>query len=141
MKHVSKPLHVDCKEVNMNSETKLIPRDVWKAFDEYWNKTEWKDLTEKDIKKLLGNGKYVFVPIPKEITKKNEAKIWYIRISEFKEKGKPFGNYHWTIDERGLNTTLGEILDMKEPGDVVPTSLTKKLYEWAKEKGYALKKE
>ncbi len=30
---------------------------------------------------------------------------------------------------------------MKEPSDVVPTALTKKLYAWAREKGYAPKKE
>ncbi len=83
----------------------------------------------------------MLVLLPKDITNKVEARIWYIRMSELREKGKPFGDYHWTIDEEGLNTTLGEILDMKEPGDVVPTALTKKLYSWAKEKGYASKKE
>ncbi len=62
-------------------------------------------------------------------------------MPELREKGKPFGNYHWTIDENGLNTTLGMILDMKEPGDMLPTNLTKALYAWAREKGYAPKKE
>ncbi len=83
----------------------------------------------------------MLVPLPKDITNKVEARIWYIRISELREKGKPFGDYHRTIDEKGLNTTLGEILDMKEAGEVVPTNLMKKLYSWAKDKVYALKKE
>lgn len=47
-------------------ETKLIPKDIWRKFvEEYWEETEWENLTEADIKKALGNGKYVFVPIPK----------------------------------------------------------------------------
>jgi hypothetical protein len=83
----------------------------------------------------------VLVSLPKDITNKVEARIWYIRMSKLREKGKPFGDYHWTIDEKGLNTTLGDILGMKEPGDVVSTTLTKKLYQRAREKGYAPKKE
>lgn len=121
------------------SEQKVIPKEVWKNLKEYWDNTLYKDLKEREIKQILG--KYVLVPLPKDITNKVEARIWYIRMSELREKGKPFGDYHWTIDEKGLNTTLGEILDMKEPGDVVPTTLTKKLYAWAREKGYAPKKE
>ncbi len=90
--------------------------------------------------KYLSFGKYLLVPLPKDITNKVEARIWYIHMSELREKGKPFGDYHWTTAEKGLNTTLREILDMKEPGDVVPTQVTKLLYEWARTNGYAPKK-
>ncbi len=61
-------------------------------------------------------------------------------MSELREKGTPFGGYKWTIDEQGLNTTLGEIIGLKESGSVVPTAVTKALWNWAREKGYAPKK-
>ncbi len=66
----------------------------------YWDNTLYKDLKEKEIKQPLS--KYVLVPLPKDITNKVEAGIWYIRMSELREKGKPFGDYHWTMDEKGL---------------------------------------
>ncbi len=53
----------------MPDEEKISPGDIWKAFYEFWDNTEWKDLTKKDIKKNLGE-KYIFVPIPKNITDK-----------------------------------------------------------------------
>lgn len=67
-------------------EKKIIPKDVWTAFFEYWDDTEWESLTVADIKKHLG--KYVFVAIPKNITDKTAGKAWYDQISQFREKGK-----------------------------------------------------
>ncbi len=125
------------RTTNMTNE-KVIPKDIWKQLKEYWDNTYYEELSEKKLKDILG--KYVIVPIPKNITNRTEARIWYIRMSELREKGTPFGGYKWTIDEQGLNTTLGEIIGLKEPGSVVPTTITKALWNWAREKGYAPKK-
>jgi hypothetical protein len=72
----------------MPDEEKIIPRGIWKAFYEFWDNTEWKDLTKKDIKKNLGDGKYVFFPIPKNITDKETGTKWLNELKQFREKGK-----------------------------------------------------
>jgi predicted nucleotidyltransferase len=93
----------------MNNTQKVIPRDIWKEFDEYWTKIEYEKLSATEIRKHLGDGKYLFVPLPKEITKPLEAKIWYMRISEHKEKGKPSNK----ISFKDNKTTLEEVFGIE----------------------------
>ncbi len=121
------------------TEEKIIPKSVWKSFyDEYWEQTEYKDLNANMIKKILG--KYLFVQLPKDVTEEKPMHEWMLKMQAFKEKVNPFGGYHWTLDEKGLNTKFGDIIGMKEAGDIVPTTVTKALWGWAREHGYAPKK-
>jgi hypothetical protein len=113
----------------MSSEIKQIPKNIWKEFNEYWDKTEYKDLTVADIKKHLGNGKYMYVPLPKDVTSKLESKIWHMRIAEYREKSKPFGGY--AVSFKGDKTTLEELFG-DEP--IATTAMTKKLHEYVKAK-------
>lgn len=39
---------------NGKNGQKVISSSVWKEFATFWDSVEWKDLTEKDIKKHLG---------------------------------------------------------------------------------------
>jgi len=60
---------------------------VWKPL-QHFGCNELGRLKAADIKKLLGNGKYVFVPIPKNVTDKTEGNAWFKALSEFREKVK-----------------------------------------------------
>ncbi len=103
---------------------KVIPKDVWKEFAEFWDSTEWDALKVADIKKLLGNGKYVFVPIPKNITDKTEGNAWFKGLSEFREKGK--GNFGgFTVCFAGQKATLEQVFG-KDP--INPAQMTKQLH-------------
>lgn len=112
---------------NNENNTKVIPKDVWKEFNEYWDKTEYKDLTAADIKKNLGNGKYVYVPLPKDVTVELEAKIWHMRMAEYREKG----NGKTTVNFSGDTTTL-ESLFGSEP--ITTKVINEKLREYVKAK-------
>ena len=101
--------------------TKIIPKDVWKEFAEFWDKTEWEALKAADIKKLLG--KYLMVSIPKDITNKDIGKVWFDQIKEFREKGKGFGGY--TICFAGQTATLEKVFG-KSP--LNPAEMTKCLH-------------
>ena len=90
-------------------EEQIIPQDVWKEFYEYWDNCEWKDLTEKDIKKHLG--KYLFVAVPKHITDKDIGTKWFDEIKQFKEKSQPFGGI--TVNFSGQKATLAEVFGNK----------------------------
>jgi hypothetical protein len=104
--------------------TKVIPKDVWKAFAEFWDITEWSALKAADIKKYLGNGKYLFVAIPKDITDKTIGKAWYDQIKEFREKGTGgFGGY--SVCFVGQKATLEQVFG-KEP--INPAQMTKQLH-------------
>lgn len=109
---------------------KVIPKDTWKEFFKFWDNCEWKDLTVAEIKKNLGNGKYVYVPIPKNVTDKEIGAKWFTEIKEFREKGKPFGGK--TISFKGDNTTLETVFGVEE---LSPTQMNKKLWEHIKKKG------
>jgi hypothetical protein len=103
---------------------KIIPKDAWKEFYEYWDNCDWKDLNVADIKKHLGNGKYVFVPIPKNVTDKTEGKAWYDQIAKFREKGKGgFGGY--SVCFAGQKATLEQTFG-SEP--INPAQMTKQLH-------------
>lgn len=56
-----------------------------------------------------------------------------------KNKKGNFGGYHWTVDKKGLNTTLASILNIEvaDETEIVPTEMTKKLWDWARAKKYA----
>lgn len=105
-------------------EEKVIPAAVWKEFYEYWDATEFKDLTKKDIQKHLGNGKYVFVQIPMNVTDKIVGTAWFNMMKSFKEQGKGgFGNYR--INFAGQTATLESVFG-KEP--INPAQMTKMLH-------------
>jgi hypothetical protein len=72
--------------------TKVIPKETWKAFYEFWDNTEYEELDAKSIKELLG--KHLFVPLPKDVRNRTAIDKWYKEIKSFKEKGKGgFGDY------------------------------------------------
>ena len=112
------------KEQNGKNGQKVIPKDAWKEFYEYWDNCDWKDLTIAEIKKHLGNGKYVYVPIPKNVTDKTEGGAWFKALSEFREKGK--GNFGgFTVCFTGQKATLEQVFG-KEP--INPAQMTKQLH-------------
>ncbi len=95
-----------------DNEQKVIPKDVWKDFAEFWDATEWIDLKPADIKKHLGNGKYLFIPIPKDVTSKVVGKAWYNNMAQFREKKEGgFGNI--TICFAGQKATLEQVFGDK----------------------------
>ena len=100
---------------------KIIPSLVWKEFAEFWDSVEWKDLTEKDIKKHLG--KYLFIAIPKNITDPKIGKAFFDEIKQFKEKGKGFGNYR--INFAGQVAALESVFGNKP---INPAEMTKTLH-------------
>ena len=102
-------------------EEKIIPSSVWTEFAEFWDNVEWKDLTEKDIKKHLG--KYLFVAIPKNITEPKIGKAFFDEIKQFREKGKGFGNYR--INFAGQVATLESVFGNKP---INPAEMTKTLH-------------
>lgn len=103
-------------------EEQIIPQNVWKAFYEYWDNTEFKDLTVADIKKHLG--KHVYVQIPKNITDKAIGTEWFNSLKQFKEQGKGgFGNYR--INFSGQTATLENVFG-KDP--INPAQMTKILH-------------
>lgn len=117
-------------------EEQIIPQNVWKAFYEYWDATEFKDLTKKDIQKHLGNGKYVFVPIPKNVTDKTIGKAWYDQISQFREKGKGgFGGY--TVCFKNQKATLEEVFSDKP---LNPATMVKILHFYINDHSLSSKK-
>jgi hypothetical protein len=87
---------------------------------------EWKDLTEKDIKKHLG--KYLFVAVPKHITDKDIGTKWFDEIKQFKEKSQPFGGI--TVNFSGQKATLQDVFGNK-PLKITPllTGLSSKKSE------------
>lgn len=97
------------------TETKVIPKDVWKKFDEFWNDIEYSDLTEKKIIELLGKGN-LFVKIPKNITDLKIADKWYEEIREFREKKNAFGGriIDFSMDETPLNKIFPEPIGIGE---------------------------
>lgn len=109
------------KETKNNGTAKVIPKDIWKQFDRMWDATNWEDLKAAEIKKLLG--KYLFVPIPKNVTDKTEGKAWYDQIKAFREKGKSFGGY--TICFAGQKSTLLQVFGDKP---LNPAEMTKRLH-------------
>ena len=115
---------VNAKNGTANGKTKeekIIPSSVWKEFAEFWDSVEWKDLTEKDIKKHLG--KYLFVAIPKNITEPKIGKAFFDEIKQFKEKGKGFGNYR--INFAGQVATLEAVFGNMP---INPAEMTKTLH-------------
>lgn len=102
-------------------EEKIIPSLVWKEFAEFWDSVEWKDLTEKDIKKHLG--KYLFIAIPKNITDPKIGKAFFDELKQFKEKGKGFGNYR--INFAGQVATLESVFGNKP---INPAEMTRTLH-------------
>ncbi len=111
-------------KTNGKNGTKVIPKDVWKAFAEYWDSTNWEALKAADIKKHLGNGKYLFVAIPKDITNKDIGKAWFDQIKEFREKSKGgFGGF--TVNFAGQKASLEQVFG-KEP--INPAQMTKQLH-------------
>ena len=105
-------------------EVKIIPQDAWKEFYEFWDSSEWKDLTIAEIKKHLGNGKYLFVAIPKNITDPKIGKAWFDEIKQFKEQSKGgFGNYR--INFAGQTATLESVFG-SDP--INPAQMTKMLH-------------
>lgn len=106
------------------TEEKVIPAAVWKEFYQYWDATEFKDLKVAEIKKHLGNGKYVYVQIPMNVTDKIVGTAWFNMMKSFKEQGKGgFGNYR--INFAGQTATLESVFG-KEP--INPAQMTKVLH-------------
>jgi hypothetical protein len=95
------------QNVKVAQEEKIIPREAWTEFNKFWSETEWKDLTVADIKKHLG--KYLFVPIPKDVTDKTIGQAWFDEIKQFKEKGKVGLKYrlNFSNDESLLRDLMG----------------------------------
>ncbi len=78
-------------------------------------------LTEKDIKKHLGDGKYVFVPIPKNVTDEKVGQEWLNQMSQFREKASG------VISFAGDKTTFEELFG-GEP--LAPSQMTKKFWDY-----------
>jgi chromatin remodeling complex protein RSC6 len=109
------------EKVAPQEEEKIIPTEDWKNFANFWDSTEWKDLTEKDIKKHLG--KYLFVAIPKNITDPKIGKAWFDEIKQYKEKKASFGGYNVCFKDQ--TATLSEVFGDKP---LTTTEMTKRLY-------------
>lgn len=111
-------------KINGKAEEKVIPAAVWKEFYEYWDSTEWKDLTKKDIQKHLGDGKYVFVEIPTNVKDKIVGTAWFQMMKSFKEKNTGgFGSYR--INFAGQTATLESVFGDKP---IDPATMTKQLH-------------
>ncbi len=111
----------------MNKATEVIPKEVWKKFDEYWNKTNYEKLKPEEIKKLLG--KNLFIPLPKDVTDRKVIDIWYNSIKELKEKAKPFGGLE--ISFKGDSTPLKEVFG-EDP--ISPAIMNSKMWSYIKSK-------
>lgn len=109
---------------NGKNGQKEIPKDVWKTFAAEWDETNWEDLKASEIKKLLGNGKYLFVAIPKDITDKTIGKAWFDEIKEFREKGTG-GFSGYSVCFAGQKATLEQVFG-KEPINLA--QMTKQLH-------------
>jgi hypothetical protein len=107
------------------NEQKVIPKDIWTKFEEYWDKTDYPKLTATDIKKHLSDGKYLFVPLPKEITTKLEADIWHMRMRVLVER-------NGVVSFSGDKTTLEELFG-SEP--ISKKAVNEKFREYLKKKG------
>jgi hypothetical protein len=121
---------------NGENKTKIIPKDTWKDFTEFWDNTEWIDLKAADIKKHLGNGKYVFIPIPKDVTNKVVGKAWYNQLSLLREKKTGgFGNI--VISFAGQKATLEQVFGSKP---VTYAQMTKQLHLYVNDHHLSTKK-
>jgi hypothetical protein len=103
---------------------KIIPKESWTEFNKYWLETEWASLTIADIKKHLGNGKYVFEPIPKNVTDRTAGTEWFNKMKHFREKTTGgFGGY--TVCFKGQKSTLEEVFSDKP---LNPATMVKQLH-------------
>lgn len=102
-------------------ELKIIPKDTWKAFAKYWDDTEYEELDAKSIKEILG--KYMFVPLPKDVHNRKAIDIWFEEMKELREKGKPFGGL--TVCFAGQKATLEDVFGNKP---LNPATMVKQLY-------------
>jgi hypothetical protein len=102
---------------------KVIPKDVWKEFYNFWDATEYEDLDAKQIQKILG--KYLLVPLPKDVRNRKAIDDWFSKIKEMREKGKPFGIL--TVCFKGQKETLETVFGTKP---LKITEMTKQLQLW-----------
>jgi hypothetical protein len=113
---------------------KIIPKDVWKEFYKFWDATEYEDLEAKQIQKILG--KYLFVPLPKDVRNRKLVDDWFSKIKEMREKGKGgFGGY--TVCFKGQKSTLEEVFSDKP---LNPATMVKMLHLWINDHHLANKK-
>lgn len=102
-------------------EEKIIPKSIWKEFYEMWDATEYEELDAKEIRKILG--KYLIVPLPKDVRNRKVIDQWFSEIKQFKEKGKGFGNYR--INFAGQTATLEKVFGNMP---INPAEMTKTLH-------------
>jgi hypothetical protein len=113
---------------------KVIPKDVWKEFYNFWDATEYEDLEAKQIKKILG--KYLFVPLPKDVRNRKAIDDWFSKIKELREKGKGgFGGI--TVCFAGQKKSIEEIFGQKP---LTYAEMTKQLHLYINDNRLANKK-
>ena len=114
-------------------EEQIIPIQTYKQFFEYWDNTEYDDLDAKQIQKILG--KYLFVPLPKDVWNRKAIDDWFSKIKEMREKGQPFGGI--TVNFSGQKATLAEVFGNKP---LTITEVTKQLHFFINDHGLSSKK-
>ncbi len=106
---------------NKVKEEQIIPIQTYKEFFNYWDNTEYEELDAKSIKEILG--KYLFVPLPKDVRNRKAIDEWFAKIKEMREKGKPFGGI--TVNFAGQKDSIESVFGNKP---LKITEVTKQLH-------------
>jgi len=114
----------------MAKETNEETKKVWKAFDKYWDATEWESVSRKKVRKILGDT--LDFDIPKGITDPKIGTKFYEKVKEAIKPKRTGGFGGVTVSFEDVDAT-GEDIFGSEP--LTYPEVNKALHNFIKENG------
>jgi len=114
-------------------ETKANEK-AWKAFDKYWDSTEWEDLDKEEIAEFLEGSDAEDIKIPKKVSTPKIGKEFYNEVKEAIKPKRKAGGASYTF--KGIEASAEDIFGKKP---VPMTQLMSKLWDFIKDEDNGVK--